>query len=401
MTISQRRPLDWVNIAFLTLTPLVAVFGTAWYGWHYGVTKLELGLFFVMYAFTGMGITAGYHRYFSHRTYDCSRALQLFYLIFGAAAVENSVLHWCSDHRYHHQFVDTDEDPYNILRGGLYAHMGWIFYKDTRDHKKTFVNIPDLVKDPLVAWQDRWYLFLVVAVCFGLPTLVGALAGRPVGGLLWGGFLRVVIVQHATFFINSLAHLWGTKPYSLKDTARDNGVLGLVTFGEGYHNFHHKFQADYRNGYRWYQIDVTKWWLLAMRWLGQAWKLKRTPEPLILRAKLQVQMEQVDQRLAAVNAPERMLRKIAYRLERGRRRFEHAYAQYQVAKIEHRKQRDLWTEEMRQQWHAKAEVYKAELTEARHRWRDLMKAMERLPRPTPQQAFSLMAVFDLFKGKHF
>ena len=164
------RPFDWVNIAFLTIAPLIAVVGTALYAWNYGVTWLEVGIFFAMYWATGLSITAGYHRYFSHRTYDCGKPLQLFYLVFGAAAVENSAINWCSDHRYHHRYVDNDEDPYNITRGGLYAHIGWIFRKDIRDQHKRFQNIPDLQKIAFVAWQHKYYLPLVVLVGFALPA---------------------------------------------------------------------------------------------------------------------------------------------------------------------------------------------------------------------------------------
>ncbi len=183
---ARKRPLDWVNIAFLFLTPIIAFGGTIWYAYYHGITRLELANFFVMYLLTGISITGGYHRYYTHKSYDCSKALELFYLIFGAAAVENSVLNWASDHRYHHRFVDTDEDPYHILRGGLYAHVGWMFHKDARSIHQRYKNIPDLLKNPLVVWQDRWYLFLVVIASFALPAYVGLIEGRPVGGLLWG-----------------------------------------------------------------------------------------------------------------------------------------------------------------------------------------------------------------------
>lgn len=166
---SAERPLDWVNAAFLIGTPLIAVFGTAWYVRNYGVTWLEIADVAVMFVLTSLSVTAGYHRFFSHRSYECSKAVKLFYLVFGAAAVENSLLSWASDHRYHHRYVDSPEDPYNILRGGLYAHMGWIFFKDTRDQDRRFENVPDLMKDPLVMWQHRWYLPLVIGFTFCRP----------------------------------------------------------------------------------------------------------------------------------------------------------------------------------------------------------------------------------------
>jgi stearoyl-CoA desaturase (delta-9 desaturase) len=395
----ETRSYDWVNIAFLAITPLIAVFGTAWYAWHYGVTKVEIALFFAMYFATGLAITGGYHRYYSHKTYECSKALQLFYLIFGAAAVENSVLNWCSDHRYHHRFVDTDDDPYNILRGGLYAHIGWIFYKKDRDEKIRFNNIPDLLKDPLVRWQDKYYLHLVVLAGFALPTLVGFAVGRPLGGLLWGGFLRCVVVQHATFFINSLAHMWGERPYSDTDTARDSFVLSMFTFGEGYHNFHHKFQADYRNGVRWYQFDLAKWWLGFWAMLGQASKFKRMPEHLILKAKLEVQARAIQRRLEAAQAPERMWAKVQTRVEAGRVRLEHAYEQYLQAKAEYKARRDEWSADMRRQWKQQLAQYEDQMEHARERWNDMVVAMHRIPVPRAHSIYSLAFVFEVLKYK--
>lgn len=286
---ADNKPLDWVNAVFITATPSIALIGTFWYVSLHGMTWLEAANFLVMFLLTGIAVTGGYHRYYAHRSYECGRPLQLFYLVFGAAAVENSVLNWACDHRNHHRYVDRAEDPYNILRGGLYAHMGWVFYKDTRPAASKYQNVPDLLRDPLVRWQDRYYLPLVVGATFLLPTLIGLLQGRPAGGLLWGGFLRVSMVHHMTFLINSAAHLYGSRPYSLDNTARDNAWLGLFTFGEGYHNFHHAFQADYRNGVRWHQFDIGKWWIQAMRCLGLAWRLKRTPESAILTARLKVE----------------------------------------------------------------------------------------------------------------
>lgn len=395
----RTKSLDYVNIVFLTLTPLIAIFGTYWYASHYGVTWLEIANLIGMYLFTGMGVTGGYHRYYAHRTYEASKPLQLFYLIFGAAAVENSVLNWASDHRYHHQYVDRDEDPYNILKGGIYAHMGWIFYKDTRQLHQKYKNVPDLLKDSLVVWQDRWYLFLVVAFTFLLPACIGLIEGRPVGGLLWGGFLRVVVVHHMTFFINSLAHLYGTRPYAVDNSARDNWWLGPLTFGEGYHNFHHKFQADYRNGIRWYQFDLTKWWLHLMQALGFVTRLRRTPEPLIIKAKVEVEMRHVESKLAAIGASERFWEKIRSRLLAGRKRLESAAAQYQQSKIEYTRQRHQWSEDMHKQWAANFVYYRQEFIEARRRWRDLMLAMNRIPHPSAQGLLTLTAVIDVLKTR--
>jgi len=395
------RPLDWVNASFLILTPLIAAVGTSWYIWRFGVTWVEIANFLVMFVLTSVAVTGGYHRYYSHRSYDCSKAVQLFYLVFGAAAVENSLLNWASDHRYHHRYVDQDEDPYNILKGGLYAHMGWIFFKDTRDKNRRFENVPDLLKDPLVVWQHRYYLPLVVGFTFALPTFIGLLAGRPLGGLLWGGFLRCVVVHHTTFFINSLAHLYGQKTYDLKGTARDSWWLAPLTFGEGYHNFHHKFQADYRNGIKWWQFDSTKWWINFLAWTGQASKLKRVPEPLIVKARIEVEKARVVESLAAVHAPERMWQLISARLEAGSRRLELAHERYLLAKAEYAARRDEWTADVRRQWKEKLDSYQAEYDEAMARWRATLRAMNRISQPSAQSLLTLTAVLDVLKHRLF
>ncbi len=398
----ENTPYDWVNIVFLLVTPLVALFGCSWYAWSYGVTGLEVANFFLFWILTGIGITGGYHRYFAHRAYDCNKALQVFYLVFGAAAVQNSVLNWASDHRYHHRYVDREEDPYNILRGGLYAHILWIFYKDTRDVHNKFRNVPDLLKDKLVRWQDKWYLALVVLVSFVLPTAVGLIDGRPLGHLLFGGFLRIVVVHHMTFFINSVAHLYGTRPFDLTNSARDNWLLSPLTFGEGYHNFHHKFQADYRNGVSWYNFDLTKWWIRSFHAMGWAWRLSRTPEPLILKAKLDVEMRTVERHLTAVNASARMWQGVTWRVNSARARLEAAYLQYRQARAEYGQLKDQWSSDMRRQWKGKLAAYRLEHEQSLERWQDMMKAMSRIPRPTAHSLASFAAVVDILKhNKHF
>lgn len=294
-TVEPKRELDWVNVSFLTATPLIAIIGVAWYVTHIGFFWTDFALFAFLYLATGISITAGYHRYFSHQTYEAHWIVKLFYLLFGAAAVENSALSWASDHRYHHRFVDTEKDPYDIMKGIFWAHIGWIFFK-TRP-VRTYSNAPDLKADPLVMWQHRWYLPLTIGLSFGAPILFGLLTGRVGGALLWGAFLRVVCVQHGTFFINSAAHYYGRRTYSAKDTSRDNPYLAMFTFGEGYHNFHHTFQLDYRNGIRWYHWDPSKWLIAGLSFLGLTWKLNKVTDYAITRARMEMEQDLVRQRL--------------------------------------------------------------------------------------------------------
>src|SRR3954462_3984593 len=206
--IDTPRKKDWVNIGFLTLTPVIGIAGTlAWtilHGFHLWMPLLAV----TMYLLVGMSICAGYHRFFSHKSYEASPIVQGFYAIFGAMAAQNSILWWSSAHRVHHKYVDNDWDPYNIKRGFWWAHFLWIFYKN-EEKSDSFENAPDLMQNPIVMWQHRWHKEIMMLVGFGLPTLIGAMFGDPIAGLLWGGFLRIVIIHHTTFFVNSLAHSLG------------------------------------------------------------------------------------------------------------------------------------------------------------------------------------------------
>jgi len=273
-TTAPEARLNWLNVAFLFVSPLVALSAVGVYASHQGVHVGDLICFATMTVSTGLAITAGYHRYYSHRTYGCHPIVQAYYLAFGAAALQAPVLNWVADHRDHHRFVDQDSDPYNIKRGFFYAHMGWTFYKDAgqRDAART----RDLAQNDLVLLQRRYHELLGLVVGFGCPFLLGLAFGRPGGGLLWGGLLRLVVVHHGTFMINSVGHRFGRQSYSDWNSSKDNTLLAVITLGEGYHNFHHAHPRDFRNGVRWYHWDPTKWWIFTLSLLGLAWGLHRT-----------------------------------------------------------------------------------------------------------------------------
>ena len=294
------KKINWVTASFLVLTPLVAVI---WGGVHitlFGVTAFEVLLCFLFVAATGFSITAGYHRHFAHGAYECRRFVKAFYLLFGAAAFQHSVLNWASDHRRHHLNIDEDLDPYNIKRGFLWAHIGWLLVK--APNPEDFSNVPDLVADPFIRWQHRFYVPLAVTMGFGVPLAIGYAMGHPWGSLLWAGIFRTVLVHHSTFFVNSLAHTLGKRPYSIAVSARDSVVTALLTFGEGYHNFHHRFATDYRNGVRRHQWDPTKWLIRAMAALGWAWGLCRVPREKIVAAELECDTERLVERWKAHSA---------------------------------------------------------------------------------------------------
>lgn len=297
---ARRQKKDWVNILFLTLTPIIGIAGTAVWTWRTGFSLWMPILLVAMYAAVGISICAGYHRFFSHKSYEAHPAVQLFYAIFGALAAQNSILWWSSSHRVHHKYADRDWDPYNIRRGFLWAHIFWIFYRnDERD--ETFANSPDLLANPIVMWQHRWHKVIMIVVGFGLPTLIGAAFGNPIAGLLWGGFTRIVVIHHTTFFVNSLAHTLGKPAFNAEASARDNWLVALATLGEGYHSFHHRFPADFRNGIRWYQWDPAKWWIGALRGVGLAKALISTPLPQIEHARMSAALRVVEPKMAALS----------------------------------------------------------------------------------------------------
>lgn len=300
--LSETRPrLNWTNTLFLLGTLLIALVGTPWYIATRGLGWPETLTFFLLWLVVGLSITAGYHRLFSHKTYQAAWPVRLFYLIFGAGALENSVVAWAADHRLHHSHVDHDRDPYNIQKGFWWAHIGWIFF-ETESHPPSLVA--DLLEDPLVRWQHRWYRVIGVAVSFGIPLVVGLATGNVLGCLLIGGVLRVVVSHHGTFFINSLCHFVGRQPYSREHSARDSAVMAVLAFGEGYHNFHHSFPFDYRNGIKAWHFDPAKWMITVLARLGLARDLRRASDAAILKARVEVQFERAKERMSKLQGGE-------------------------------------------------------------------------------------------------
>jgi len=245
-----------------------------------------IGLGVAWFVLCTLSISGGYHRLFAHPTYRTIPLVRAFYLVFGAASVQNSALKWAADHRIHHAKTDQDEDPYNIRRGFWWAHMGWIFRRDAGP--APVHRVKDLVADPLVRWQDRRYVPIALLFGAAVPAAIGFVWGDPIGALLVAGFLRLVLQWHATGSVNSVAHRFGTRPYCTKSSARDNAWMSLLTFGESYHNFHHRFQGDYRNGVRWWHFDPTKWFVCCLSRIGLAHDLRRTSPEAIERARTSV-----------------------------------------------------------------------------------------------------------------
>ena len=290
--------INWTNSSFLIGTFVVTCTAVPAYLWFYGVDLFQVLMFLSFFIATGLSITLGYHRLFSHVAFQASWPVRLVTLIFGAAAFENSAMHWVSDHRRHHKHVDHEEDPYDISQGFWYAHMGWILFK--LDAEAPLDNIADLRKDRIFMLQDRYYTLIAVGVGLALPTFLGFLhAGwlGALGGFLLAGVARVTAVQHMTFFINSLCHTIGSQPYSDRCSARDSWIMALFTFGEGYHNYHHEFQHDYRNAVKWWQWDPTKWTIWTLSKLGLVHGLRKVPEEKVLLSQLADTRRRLNERL--------------------------------------------------------------------------------------------------------
>ncbi len=226
----------------------------------------------ILYFVTGLSITGGYHRLYSHTTYKTNPVVEAVILFFASMSVQSSALRWSFEHRLHHAYVDTDQDPYSINRGFWYAHILWLFKKPAEIDRKV---VADLAKNPLVAFQHKHYLACMLTSNIIMFLFVGWLLGDYLGAFVLSWWTRLFMLHHSTWFINSLAHFWGTQSFSQEQTAVDNYIISLLTFGEGYHNYHHTFANDYRNGIRWYHFDPTKWLIWALNKMGLAHGLKK------------------------------------------------------------------------------------------------------------------------------
>jgi stearoyl-CoA desaturase (delta-9 desaturase) len=284
-----KPPLIKTNVVVFVALPLAALLLVPAWGVYHGYDAFQWLWALAFLYLNGLSITGGYHRLWAHRTFEASPALKWFFALWGAGALQNSILIWASDHRRHHRHVDDNEkDPYSAGRGLWFSHMGWML-REYDTNEKDFANAQDLQRDPVVMWQDRHYVALTTFMNLGLPLALGFWHGDIIGTVLLVGLLRLVVNHHFTFFINSLAHYWGSRPYTESNSARDNGFLALLTYGEGYHNYHHIFQTDYRNGIRWWQWDPTKWMINLCSRVGLASNLNRVPGFKIQRAILDTQ----------------------------------------------------------------------------------------------------------------
>jgi len=361
-TQKENAPVNWPVTAVLGGTFLAAVTVVPWYGFAHGYNAWAWFFFALFTVLNGVGIGSGYHRLWSHRTYEAHPALKWFLAVFGGMALQNSIITWSARHRVHHRDVDdNDKDPYSIGRGFWFAHIGWML-KDYRSGEVDYAVVKDLENDPVCALQHRWYGTLAWSTNLLLPLLLGWMTGDVWGMLLLAGVLRLVVSHHVTFFINSLAHIWGSRPYTDENSARDNHLLALITYGEGYHNYHHLFQNDYRCGIRWWHLDINKWFISVCAWMGLARGRKRAPAFKVLRARLDMQFKEAAKKLERPGVSQRLIAQ-----------FDFEYSQFKETVLEWQA---LQMERMQAQRLKLAERIEAETASLTARYRELERSLK-------------------------
>jgi len=269
-------------VVVFPLVGFVAAVAACW-GWGFG--WVELGLLVGMYVLTGLGITVGFHRLLTHRSFETTPAVRFVLAALGSMAAQGPALKWAAAHRRHHQHSDTCDDPHTphghgggiwgVVKGFWHAHLGWAFRPEAAGLEKYVADLRRLTSVRVAsAMFPVWVALglLIPAVLGGVLT--GTWAGAWLG-LLWGGLARLFLVHHVTWSVNSVCHLWGSRPYPEKDHSRNNLLFGVLAMGEGWHNNHHAFPSSARHGFRWWQVDASYYAIRLLAALGLAWKLKQ------------------------------------------------------------------------------------------------------------------------------
>jgi len=289
------RAVRWQRISILLIValPLLGLGAALWWGWGRGVGATDIGLLLGFYVFTGLGITVGFHRLLTHQSFRVPQWVRVLFAVAGSMAIQGSVIDWVATHRRHHAYSDRPGDPHSphvdfedgvkgLLKGLWFAHTGWLFSPEKTVHQAW---APDLLKDKAMVRVNRLFPWLLLAT-FLLPAVLGGLltmsfAGA-LTGFLWGGLVRIFLLHHVTWSINSICHVFGTRPWAAHDESRNNPVMALLGFGEGWHNGHHAFPASARHGLRWWEFDISWIVIRSMQVLRLAKDIK-LPSPAQLQ----------------------------------------------------------------------------------------------------------------------
>ena len=279
--------LDRFLTGTITVLPFVGLGLAAWQLWESALNWSDVIVFAIVYTLTGLGITVGFHRLLTHRAFKTKPWVRGVFGALGSAAIEGPVISWVADHRKHHAFADQEGDPHSphvdhghglkgALKGLAHAHVGWLFIHTQRGNKERYA--PDLMKDPVIAYIDRTFLLWVIAG-LALPFLLGwAIGGTLMAGLtglLWGGLVRMLVLHHVTYSINSLCHFFGRRDFPTDDESRNLAWLAPLSFGESWHNNHHAFPTSAHHGLRWWQVDVSALVIRGLEKVGLAWDVQR------------------------------------------------------------------------------------------------------------------------------
>jgi stearoyl-CoA desaturase (delta-9 desaturase) len=245
--------------------PLIATVYAIGQLWQRYVNWTDIGLMLVFYLISGLGITVGFHRMLTHKSFETSKPVKMLFLIMGCMAFEGNPITWASTHIKHHAHSDQDDDPHSPLVSLWHAHVGWIF-NEVAD-PETYGSW--LRKDPVVVWVDRtWWIWGLLGMA--IPFAIGGWSG-----LLWGGLVRMCLTHHITWSVNSICHTFGRRPYRTKDASRNNWLVGLLAFGEGWHNNHHAFPRSAFHGMEWWQFDLSSWLIRALEASKLVWNVYR------------------------------------------------------------------------------------------------------------------------------
>jgi stearoyl-CoA desaturase (delta-9 desaturase) len=281
----------------ITVLPFVGLGIAIWQTWQHDLSWSDVIVFVIVYVFTGLGVTVGFHRLLTHRSFKTSPFIRGLLAALGSAAIEGPVISWVADHRKHHAYSDRDGDPHSPhvgfgpgLRGALsglfHAHVGWLFIHTQRGARERYA--PDLLGDPVIEWINRTFLMwaaIGLAIPFGLGVAIGHTLKSGLTGLLWGGLVRMLVVHHVTYSINSLCHSFGRRPFATDDESRNLAWLSPFTFGEAWHNNHHAFPTSAIHGLRRWQFDPSAYVILALERAGLVWDVvKVSPERQAARA---------------------------------------------------------------------------------------------------------------------
>jgi stearoyl-CoA desaturase (delta-9 desaturase) len=271
----------------VTVVPFLALGVVGWQVWAELLHWRDIAVFAILYLGTGLGVTVGFHRLFTHRSFATKPWMRGIFAAMGSMAIEGPVISWVADHRKHHAFADQPGDPHSphvdhgvgwrgALRGLLHAHMGWLFIHTQRGARKRYA--PDLVADPVVSWVDRTFVFWALGglgAAFGLGWLIGGTVTAGLTGLLWGGAVRLLVLHHVTFSINSLCHFFGRRRFDTGDESRNLAWLSFLSLGEAWHNNHHAFPTSAAHGLRWWELDLSSLVIRGLERVGLAWDVVR------------------------------------------------------------------------------------------------------------------------------